>query len=246
MEPAIRLAAITRFNLATEEDLESLLPLLYDETKAVRFEVANRLSYLDTTLIPNNYREALKSAYVEQLEVLKYNADFPIGKFNLANYYYQHKDYKKSEQFYLKAIAQDEELFMAKMNLSYLYSTMGLPIKSEEILEEYVAESPDNADALYNYGLILSENKKYKKSLEYLIKASKIMPSNGRVDYNIAMLYEFFGDKIKAEEYLLIAVGKDQESFSNYSNLLNFYVQNKDEYKAQKLINEMKHKFPDR
>ena len=246
IEPAIRMAAITRFNLVTEDDLEYLFPLLYDETKAVRIEVVNRLSYLDTTLIPKKYKEVFKNVKTEQLEVLKYNADFPIGKFNLANYYYQHKDYKKSEQYYLKAIAQDEELFMAKMNLSFLYSAMGLPLKSEEILEKYVAEFPTNPDALYNYGLILSENGKYKRSLEYLIKASKLMPLNGRVDYNIAMLYDFFGDKKRAEKYLLIAIGKDQDNFTSYSNLLNFYIQNKDESEAEKLHQVMKQKFPDR
>ncbi len=246
IEPAIRIAAITRFNLETEEDLEYLFPLLYDETKAVRLEVANRLSYLDSTLIPKNYKEVFENVKVEQLEVLKYNADFPIGKFNLANYYYQHKDFKKSEQYYLKAITQDEELYVAKMNLSYLYSAIGLPLKSEEILEKYVAEFPTNPDALYNYGLILSENGKYQRSLEYLIKASKLMPLNGRVDYNIAMLYDFFEDKKRAEKYLLIAIGKDQDNFTSYSNLLNFYIQNKYESEAEKLHLVMKQKFPNR
>jgi len=245
LDPTIRIASVRRFNINTEDDLKQILPLLYDETKAVRLECYYKLSNIDTTLIPENYKKPLKNVQAEQLEVLMYNADFPIGKYNLANYYYQQNDYKKSEAFYLKAIEQDEELYVAKMNLSYLYSAMGEPVKAEKILKEFVADMPDNADALYNYGLILSENKKYQESLKYLIQASDLMPENSRVDYNIAMLYDFFGDKTKAENYLKKAIDKNPDAISNYSNLLNYYSQNKDDKNFKALMSEIKHKFPD-
>ncbi len=97
---------------------------------------------------------------------------------------------------------------------------------------------------MYNFGLILSENHKYQKSLEYLIKASSLLTSNGRVDYNIAMLYDFFGDKAKTEEYLLNAIKKEDTNYSNYTNLLNFYAQNGKYNQAADLTEEIKRKFP--
>ena len=245
LDPTIRIAAVKRFNLNSEEDLKHILPLLYDETKAVRLECYQKLSNVEMALIPESYKDALRNVQAENLEVLKYNADFPNGKYNLANYYYLQNDYKKSEVFYLKAIEQDEELFVAKMNLSFLYSAMGEPLKAENILKAFIEEMPDHPDALYNYGLILSENKKYRESLKYLIQASDLMPENSRVDYNIAMLYDFFGEKTNAEKYLLIAIDKMPDEVSNYSNLLNFYIQNNDKNKVESLIAKLKILFPE-
>jgi len=84
-----------------------------------------------------------------------------------------------------------------------------------------------------------------EENQQTLIKASDLLPQNSRVDYNIAMLYDFFKDKNKAEEYLLKAIEKE-ETYQNYSNLLNFYSQNKQKVKAEILINKMQIKFPNR
>ncbi len=243
IEPAIRIAAIQRFNIDSEKDIKTLLPLLYDETKTVRFETINRLFYIDKRVIPKNYKKVYKKALDERLAILEYNADFPTGKFNLGNYYYQTHDYKKAEHFFIETIKQDREIDMAKMNLANLYSAMGEPQKAEKILKLFVKNNPDDGTALYNYGLILSENKKYKKSLEYLILASEKNPTNSRVDYNTAMLYDFFGNKTKAEEYLKKAIRKE-ETVANYSNLLNFYNQNNFKNKAKLLTAEIEKKFP--
>jgi len=211
MEPKIRITAIERSNLMSQEQLNNLLPLLNDETKAARLSVMNKLAYIDPNQIPVKYRKSYDKAKAEQLEVLKYNADFPMGKFNLGNYYYQNKDYKNAEKFYLKAIEQDSELTMPKINLAHLYSAMNQPQKAEKILEAFVKEYPNNGDAIYDYGLVLSENKKYKKSLEYLLKASDLLPNNGRVDYNIAQLYKYFGDNDKARQYMQSSKRKGQQ-----------------------------------
>ena len=240
LDPSIRIASINRYNIDTEKDLEKLLPLLYDETKAVRIETAAKLSYIDISLIPKSYKEAYKNALNEQLEALEYSADFPVGKYNLGNYYYQRKEYEKAEYYYVNSIKQDDELIMVKMNLAILYSSMNKPHKSERILKGIIEKSPNNYDALYNYGLILSENKKYKESLEYLIKAGQLMPENTRIDYNIAMLYDFFGDKEKAEEYLRAAINKDNSNSSSYYNLLDFYKKNNEQAKATALLEEIK------
>jgi len=210
IEPSIRISAVIRFPILSEQDLKDLLPLLNDEVKAVRLEVANKIATIDTSLIPKNYKQVYNDVKRERLDILEYNADFPIGKFNLANYYYQQKDYQKAELYYLKAIKQDDELYMAKINLAHLYSTMGLPQKAEPILKQYVSNHPEDGNAIYDYGLILSENKKYKQSLKYLLIASDLLPYNGRVDHNISMLYEFFGDKDKAHKFMLKSKEKNR------------------------------------
>jgi len=100
----------------------------------------------------------------------------------------------------LAAIKQDEKLSVARMNLAHLYSVMGMPLKAEKQLSLFVKENPVDGAGYYNYGLILSENKKYQQSLASLLKAGERSPENECVDYNIAMLYEFFGEQEKAEK----------------------------------------------
>jgi len=202
IEPKLRITAVKKFAIRSQQDLMDILPLLNDEAKGVRMEVISKIASLDTNLIPKKYREVYNLVMAERLEVLKYNADFPVGKFNFGNYYYQQKDYKNAEKYYLKAIEQDDELYVAKVNLSHLYSTIGEPKKAEIILAECVKSHPKDGNALYDYGLILSENRKYEESLKQLLKASDLLPQNARVDYNISKLYEFFGDKAKAEEFM--------------------------------------------
>ena len=241
-EPSIRLAAINKLNISSEKDLELILPLLYDETKAVRLEVVKRLANIDSNYIPKRYKEVYNTVLNEKFKVLEYNADFPIGKYNFANYYYSKKEYNKAEKYYLNAIKQDRELNIAKLNLANLYSAIGKPAEAEKVLSDFVKENPKNGSAVYNYGLILSENKKYEQSLEYLIKASELLPLNSRVDYNTAMLYDFFKDKNKAEKYLLKAIEKEASN-QNYANLLNFYAQNNLLEKKARLEQKLKQIF---
>ncbi len=245
IEPAIRIAAVNRYSINSEKDIKDLLPLLFDETKAVRFAAISRLYYLDPRYIPKSYKDVFEKALAERLAILEYSADFPTGKFNLANYYYNTGDYKNAEHYFLATIEQDKEIDAAKINLASLYSRIGQPVKAEKILEEYMLQNPTDSIVMYNYGLILSENKKYEKSLVYLIKASERNPDNSRVDYNVAMLYDFLGDKTKAEKYLKSAI-KKQGNLDNYTNLLNFYNQNGLKSKAAELTKEIEIKFPKR
>lgn len=242
-DPILRIAAARRWMINTEDDLTALLALLHDETRGVRFEVANRLSFLDQELIPEKSKKLLQEVLQENLMALQYNADFPIGKYNLANYYYQIGDHNKAELFYLAALAQDRELSIAHMNLANLYATMGQPLKAERAMKDYTNANPEDGNGWYNYGLILSENKKYQESLKCLLIASDSLPFNSRVDYNISMMYDFFGDKVKAEEYLYIAIDKDA-SYANYSNLLQFYAENRYSDKVNQLTQIMRIKFP--
>ena len=178
----------------------------------------------------------------EYLDMLFYNGDFPIGKYNLGNYYYNRSDFENAEKYFLKALEQDEELHEIKTNLAVLYSSMGQPTKSEILLKDYLKHHPENYSAYYNLGLILAENKKYEESLEYLIMASKNLPYNSRVDYNIAMMYEFYKDLDMTEFYLKKAIDKEPNQ-TNYSNLLEFYGRSQQQIKANRLTEEIRGLF---
>lgn len=244
-EALMRISAIRRLNLNAKEDLDGILPLLVDENKAVRIEVVGKLMGIGNENIPEANKKAFQQAQKEYLDMLLYNADFPTGKYNLGNYYYHQKDYNKAEKFYLQALEQDNELTFVMSNLAHLYSAMGQPDNAEEVLRRQLDINPNNGEALYSLGLILSENEKYQESLITLIEASEFLTQNSRVDYNIAMLYDYFGEKKMAQSYLEKSIRKQPNEMANYVPLLKFLMDNQLNQQAQKLLSRMLIIFPE-
>lgn len=246
LEPSIRISATQKINLNSKENLDLLFILLNDNLKAIRLAAFQRVIDIDTNMLSSKQRIAYNNVKQEQFKMLIYNSDFPIGKYNLANYYQSQKEYIKSEKMYLAAIKQDAELSVVRMNLAHLYSIVGQPVNAELQLEQYVKENPNDGAGLYNYGLILSENKKYKQSLNALLKASELSPENNRIDYNVAMLYEFFGDNINAQKYLKQRVDNNPLFLDAYISLLEFYIRTNEPNKIRPLIDIIVLRFPDK
>jgi tetratricopeptide (TPR) repeat protein len=222
LAPEIRLAAMQTYPLQTEEDIKILAHRLNDETQAIRIQAASLLSPVGKEYIPREMHAAFDTAVQEQLASIHYNLDFPSEKANMGNYYYHRKDFENAEKYYKAAIDQDSELSYLRINLAILLSQNGKLEEAASQLEEYLKVRPDDYESYYRYGLLLAEMQKYEEALEYLIIASKNLPQNSRVDYNIAMLYEFFGDLSKAEQYLDLAVQKEPNSIQNQNNLMEF------------------------
>ena len=246
LEPSVRVSAVNKINLNSKENLDQLLDLLNDNIKAVRLAAYQRIIDIDTNQLSAKQKTAYNNVKQEQYNRLTYNSDFPLGKYNLANYYLSQKEYKKAEKLYLAAIKQDAELSIARMNLAHLYSIVGQPINAEQQLEQYVNENPNDGAGLYNYGLILSENKKYKQSLIALLKASELSPENNRIDYNVAMLYEFFDDNTNAEKFLQQRINNYPNYIDAYASLLEFYIRINEPDKIKELIDIIVIRFPDK
>ncbi|WP_289054566.1 cytochrome c3 family protein [Carboxylicivirga marina] len=242
--PGMRLAAVRAIQLTGEEDLNLLYPMLRDDTKAVRTEAARILSTAGLDQIPEKHRKLYNKAINEYEEILIYNADFPIGKFNLANFYYNRERYAEAEQFYIKALQQDEELHFIKLNLAYLYNKNEKNEKAELLFREYLKSEPEDAVAMYSFGLLLSEMKNYDESLSVLVKSHKLQPERPRVAHNIAMMYDFKGDKSNAEIYLKKEIALS-DNYNSNGELLRFYLNNKMDKKARNLALKMKSEYPD-
>ncbi|WP_163717789.1 cytochrome c3 family protein [Mangrovibacterium lignilyticum] len=241
--PDIRLASLRAIQLTDQKELDLIYPMLYDDTKAIRTEAANTLLSAGVE-IPSKHQKAYDKAISEYKQTLLYNADFPTGKYSLGNYYYYTNDLAKAEQFYRKALEQDQELHFINLNLAFVYSKLGKNELSESTFREYFKYNDSDAAALYSFGLLLSEMKKYDESLQYLLKSYKLSPNRPRVAHNIAMMYDFMGNKTEAEKYLT----KEIDLVNNYnssSELLRFYLSNRMVMKARNLAQQMKKDYPD-
>jgi Tfp pilus assembly protein PilF len=243
--PEIRLSALRALPLNSMENVNKLLLLLSDETLAIRMETANKLSGLNQNQIPESYKEAFRLTIQEYIKALEYNADFPLGKFSLGNIYYNLQQYDKAEKYYLEALDQDKELHLIKVNLAYLYNSIGKPIKAEKMFIDYLSHNPGDGNILFSYGLLLSELGKYRESLKYMLEARTKEALNARIDYNIAMMYDFFKDNKMTEKYLKSAISKDGNNIDYFSAILDFYMKNNDKINTKLMAREVLMKFPE-
>ncbi len=241
----IRYYALQILQTDDRKSFNKVLTMLNDPARAVRIECAAKLIGHEEQQIPYKYREQFKSAKQEYLKSLQYSADFPSGKFNLANYYYNTKQTDKAREFYEKALKQDSLLHGIKVNLALLYNAQGKYKKTEQLLKDYLKNHPEDGNTMFTYALFLSERRRYEESLSYLLKASELSPENSRIKYNIAMMYDFNENMEKAENYLNEAIHTDAENANYYIALLNLYMKYNEYKKAKKLAREILQKFPD-
>ncbi|PTN05938.1 multiheme c-type cytochrome [Mangrovibacterium marinum] len=242
-DPTIRLAAVRAVPLATTADIQRLLPMLNDDTKAIRTEAAHLLLAVGEAQIPASYQAAFKQACAEYEQTLMYNADFPGGKFNLGNFYYNQGEIEQAVRYYAKALEQDRELHFVKLNMAYSYNKLGQNGKAAACFADYLTHEPADAAALYSYGLLLAEMGSYEQSLEILLRSYQQDRHRPRVAHNIAMMYDFMGQKKLAADYLIREV-ELMGDYNSKAELLRFYLSNQMKTKALVLSRGMLAQFP--
>lgn len=240
----IRYNALQNLMVDDQKSLDAVLSMLGDQTAAIHIESATKLLAVPAAQIPAQYKESFEKAKIDYLEALKYSADFPTGKFNLANFYYNNKQIDQAEEFYKRALEQDKELHAIKINLALLYNSKGEFAKTELLLKDYLKHMPEDGNTLFTYALFLSERQRYDESMEYLLKAAKYAPQNPRIMYNIAMMYDFQNNLKDAESYLKKALEINPDEPSYHMALLNLYVKYQQVDKSKEMAREILKRFP--
>lgn len=240
----IRYNALQNLLIDDEKSLNTVLDLLTDQTKAIRIECVTKLNGIPQEQIPGKYHEKIKLANKEYLEALEYSADFPAGKFNLANFYYNNKQSDQAEKFYKKALEQDKELHPIKINLAILYNNKGEHKKADLLLKNYLKNVPNDGATTFTYALFLSEQKRYDESMKYLLLAAKLSPDNPRIFYNAAMMYDFRNNAKDAAKYLQTAIKISPNDANFYMALLNLHVKYKQDKQAKTVAKQILDKFP--
>ena len=246
-EPIIREAAVNSFNANNIEDfVNTLSPILNDPIKIVRFAAANRLFELNKDYFTDSLYTELSKVMDEYYQAILYTADFPSGRFNLANYFSRKGEYNKAIKFYEDAIKLDNQFYPAKSNLALLYYNLG-DLKAAEILFlDLVKNHKEYSEGFYYLGLLYAEQKRYNESAEYLEKALKQENPNPRVYYNLGLVYQQLNKFIQAEEILLNGNKLLPNNFDIIFALSDLYLKQKNYTLAIKFARELKAKFPSR
>ncbi len=210
----LRSTAVSAISANSEEVVQQLFPLLRDERLSIRAATVLKLASHPLHLIPQQYFEDYKNAVEDFGGIQKYNADFPLGKFNLANYYVMKSRLannandsvlldNEAQKYYLKAYKQDTAMGEFALQLAYRYNKKADYKNSGKFFKLYLSLSPSDANSTYDCGLVLSSlateefsklklanptlaQKKtfYDESLSYLEKAFEMEPTNWNINPN--------------------------------------------------------------
>ncbi len=271
----MRTTALTQLFVNSAEDAAHVLPLLADSRLSVRATAVIKFLHYPKDRIPSKYKESFKQAVEDFGDLQKYNADFPLSRFNLGNYYVlkssivENKqdslDFQiKADDCFVKAYQQDTAMSQFALQLAYRYNLQGKLEQSNSYFKKYLQAEPNDATAVYDYGLLLSsiageklaalktqqvslvqKKQLYDESLKCLERAIQLEAANTNFNYNnISQIYMYYGEMDKAEQILEKAVVKRNGALNDYVNLFNFYAVTRNKQKAEALAKEIVSKYP--
>jgi len=188
-EPLVRATAVSRVGEGDPGRLARLLgPLVQDPVRAVRAEAAARLAGPPAQRLPEAQRKAWAAALEEYEAGQRYMSDLPSGPYNLGNLYASLGRTTDAEKQYRRALAVDDQLFMARANLAMLLAVNGRGAEAETLLREAHAEQPGHAGIAFNLGLLLAERGDRAGAERMLRTAFRSDPQMAPAAFNLAVL----------------------------------------------------------
>ncbi|MEH6648489.1 MAG: multiheme c-type cytochrome [Motiliproteus sp.] len=169
--------------LPVQQRIDLMLPLLSDPVRSVRMEAARLLASLPQTALPANAVTVRNQALDEFIQAQLFNAERPESHLNLGNLYRDQGKIKTAEQSYRQAIALNRRFSPAWANLADLYRAKGLEQQSIELLQQGLAEVPEDPTLLVAQGFSLIRQQRQSQALQAFAKAVEYAPDNSRYHY---------------------------------------------------------------
>ena len=156
-----------------------------------------------------------------------------LGTINL-----QLKDYKISEEYFLKSLNQDSNNSRTLNNLGLLYKEIGNFEKSINYFATNI-EKNDFENSWVNKSNILLEYKKYDEGLKFTKEALIRFPKNRKIKNNLAVFYFECGNQNESLK-IYNEFDKDKLHFTDsYLNYVNILIKINNFSEALKILNSL-------
>ena len=156
-----------------------------------------------------------------------------LGTINL-----QLKDYKISEEYFLKSLNQDSNNSRTLNNLGLLYKEIGNFEKSINYFANNI-EKNDFENSWVNKSNILLEYKKYDEGLKFTKEALIRFPKNRKIKNNLAVFYFECGNQNESLK-IYNEFDKDKLHFTDsYLNYVNILIKINNFSEALKILNSL-------
>lgn len=196
--------------------------VLYE--KALSIDAENHNAYYLLGMVAyqsQRFHQALK--YIQKAMSIKV---FPHYVFNLANIYYELKQFKLAMANYQLVIKVAPDFFDAYINLGRLFKESGKTNEAIQCYQTVLHLQPHHSLAYHNLALIAQEQGQLNEALKYFNQALEMDPNQALVRLHLGDLYHQMGQFKQAELYYQEVV-KREPSPSMYLKLgKNYYSQN--------------------
>ena len=198
---SVRYSALMKF---TEVPVRQRLPIalkhIVDTQRVVRIAAANLIVEVPMEEIEPSARQGVVQARNELLDMLNANADFPLGRLQLGDYYMRQDRVQKAIEHYEKALEMDYLLIQAYSNLATAYNISGKNEKAVSVLNRLIELEPEYGRAYYLHGLLMHELGNETDAINDLEQAIRFDAGNFRYYYNLSNMYLQTGKLKEAEE----------------------------------------------
>ncbi|MCP4430369.1 MAG: tetratricopeptide repeat protein [Gammaproteobacteria bacterium] len=185
--PLVRRAAVNALEaLPIETRWQLLSPYLKDESRSVRFEIAESVASILNRLPPDQQTD-LAEIIKEYRQSLSVSSDAPSTQVTIANLELQLGNTGAAEQAYLQALRIEPGYVQGLINLADFYRQTGREPEAEPLHKKALRIAPDDGAVHHSYGLFLIRRQKYDVALPYLKAASEQANAQPRYAYVYAI-----------------------------------------------------------
>jgi tetratricopeptide (TPR) repeat protein len=124
---------------------------------------------------------------------------------------YKKQNYNDALDYYTKAVIYAPQDKITMLKIANIYKLTGNNTKALTFYDRLLTLDKNNADAIFNKGLVLANQKNYDDSIKCFERVIQLSPDYPYAYYSLGMAYEQKGDNSKALEYYYLYSGIEQD-----------------------------------
>ncbi|MBV1916183.1 MAG: tetratricopeptide repeat protein [Pseudomonadales bacterium] len=237
--PMVRRAAVSSLQaLPGEARWQLLSPYLQDESRSVRFQLAETLSDLLVQL-PPAHKAKLLPVIEEYHTSLMVSADSPATQNAIAQLELSLGNIPAAEKAYLQALRIEPNYVPALLNTADFYRRTNREADAEELLKRALRVAPDSGAAQHSYGLLLIRKKDYNGALPHLKLAVEQIDAQPRYAYVYAVALDELGQTEAAIDVLVTATARWPKQYDLLMTLVLYLEKTDNTFSIYQYISQL-------
>jgi len=237
--PMVRRAAVRSLQaLPPEARWQLLSPHLQDESRSVRFQLAETLA--DVLIqMPPEQQAALASIIEEYRASLAVSEDSPATQSAIAQLELNLGNTKAAEKAYLQALRIEPNYVPVLLNMADFYRSTNREADAKKLLKRALKVAPDSGAAQHSYGLLLIRKGDYKEALPHLKMAIEQTDAQARYAYVYAVALDELGQTKEAVKTLKAATNRWPNQYDLLMTLVFYLEKTGDTFSIYKYISQL-------
>jgi tetratricopeptide (TPR) repeat protein len=166
------------------------------------------------------------------------------AKYNLANAYFQVRDYRRALEVIVRCSPEGQEDEATLALMGDIYAHLGRTAEATSVFEKAIARDPDNDQYYLSLALTQLRSGNAAAAGQALQRGLRRAPDSGAILWGLGILSVVQGENGRAEDFLKRALDLMPEWQGSYRALQLFYTQTEQTDKAQETLQREARIFP--